>query len=83
MFMNFAMFMTFAMSMTLSTLIHSSSLGATTALLYQAYCGDEINAALLESYIRLFSNNYNTWMQNPYGAAVASSGPRLPTMLDA
>jgi len=54
------MFMTFAMSMTLSALIHSSSLAATTALLYQAYCGDKINAAPLESYIRLFSNNYNT-----------------------
>jgi len=52
--------MTFAMSMTLSALIHSSSLAATTALLYPPYCGDEINAALLESYIRLFSNNYNT-----------------------
>jgi len=43
------MFMSFAMSMTLSALIHSSLLATTTALLYQAYCGDEINAALLES----------------------------------
>jgi len=40
--------------------IHSSLLTATTALLYQAYCGDKISAALLESYIRLFSNKYNT-----------------------
>jgi len=71
------------MSMTLSALIHSSSLANTTALLYQAYCGDEINTTPLESYIRLFSNNYNTWMQNLCGAAVASSGPRLSTMLDA